>query len=281
MAETKPRLTIASAQSLVTADVRANGREVRRLMHQARQCGARLIHFPEGAMSGYVKVHIEDWGNVDWHLLQTELEQTATYAAQLGIWAVIGSNHPLTKPHRPHNSLYVISDRGTLHTRYDKRYCSHSEISDWYTPGQERCVFTIDGWRFGCALCIEIQFPELFVDYAMHHVDCVLFSAYSDSTMFGIQAQAYAAAGTFWASLSVPAQDGAALSSRIIGPDGQIVAACKQAESHLALAILDMDAPQYQVALRMARPWRDRARQGIIHHPYQVSDMRSEEKTNF
>lgn len=31
------------------------------------------------------------------------------------------SLHPLTPPNRPHNSLYVVNDKGRLVTRYDKR----------------------------------------------------------------------------------------------------------------------------------------------------------------
>jgi predicted amidohydrolase len=42
---------------------------------------------------------------------------------------VLGSAHPLTPPHRPHNSLYVISDKGQLVDRYDKRFCSNTEIT--------------------------------------------------------------------------------------------------------------------------------------------------------
>jgi hypothetical protein len=36
---------------------------------------------------------------------------------------------------RPHNSLWIINDRGQLVDRYDKGYLSHSEISGFYTPG--------------------------------------------------------------------------------------------------------------------------------------------------
>jgi hypothetical protein len=37
------------------------------------------------------------------------------------------------------------------------------------------------------------SFPELFRQYAEPGVDCVLFSAYADDAMFGIQAQGYSA----------------------------------------------------------------------------------------
>ncbi|MFE4336056.1 nitrilase-related carbon-nitrogen hydrolase, partial [Streptomyces sp. NPDC056831] len=71
-------------------------------------------------------------------------------------------------PHRPHNSLYVVSDEGALAARYDKRYLSNTELSYLYTPGTAPLVFEVDGIRFGTALCIEANFPELFEQYERH-----------------------------------------------------------------------------------------------------------------
>src|SRR5208283_2672557 len=41
-----------------------------------------------------------------------ELAATVALAGELRLWTVLGSIHRLTPPHRPHNSLYVISNRG-------------------------------------------------------------------------------------------------------------------------------------------------------------------------
>jgi predicted amidohydrolase len=38
----------------------------------------------------------------------------AELAAAVGVWVVLGSANPLTPPYRPHNSLYVISDRDEI-----------------------------------------------------------------------------------------------------------------------------------------------------------------------
>src|SRR5215472_11833416 len=120
---------IAAAQSRISPDVRENGREIRRLMRQAYTDGAKLVHFPEGAMSGCSKAQIKSWADFDWTALVEELRATASLARELGVWVIVGSSHRLTPPHRPHNSLYVISAHGELVTRYDKRFCSHTEIS--------------------------------------------------------------------------------------------------------------------------------------------------------
>lgn len=92
----------------------------------------------------------------------------------------LGSVHQLTPPHRPYNSLYVISDRGKLITRYDERLLSNTKISFMYSPGTVPVTFEIDGFRFGCALGMEAHYPEIFMEYEKLNVDCVLFSTAGD-----------------------------------------------------------------------------------------------------
>jgi predicted amidohydrolase len=277
----RPPVTIAVAQGRISADVRGNGREVRELMRQARSGGARIVHFPEGAMTGCSKAQVKAWDRVDWDALAEELNSVADLARELGLWVVLGCSHRLTPPHRPHNSLYVISARGGLVTRYDKRFLSHTEITGWHTPGRGPCVFEVDGWRFGCVLCIEVQFPEVFRQYADLEVDCVLFSAYADDAMFGIQAQGYAASHSYWVSLSTPTEMSRGLPSRLIAPTGEVQAAATPGLSGVVLDVLDERCPRWDVALHRSRPWRAKARDGSIYRERHVRDPRSERKTEF
>jgi predicted amidohydrolase len=274
-------ITIATAQGRITPDLRENGREVRALMRQARSQGAAIVHFPEAAMSGCSKAHVKDWDAFDWDALSAELRTTADLARELDLWVVLGCAHRLTPPNRPHNSLYVISNRGELATRYDKRFLSHTEITGWHTPGREPCVFELCGWRFGCVLCIEVHFAELFLQYAGLGVDCVLFSAYADEAMFGVQARGYAASHSYWVSLSVPARLSRDLTSRLIAPTGEVQAAAAPWDSGIAVDVLDEGCPRWEVALHRARPWRARTREGEIYRRRLVRDARSESKHEF
>ncbi|MFF8990779.1 carbon-nitrogen hydrolase family protein [Streptomyces sp. NPDC014983] len=189
-------LRLAVAQSRVTEDptdsrnLRASGDQIRQLMRDASAAGARLVQFPEGAIT-YPSKHVmssgpqgrlaaADWSRVNWDVIRAEAESVADLAGELGLWVAFGSVHPLTPPHRPHNSLYVVSDKGALVARYDKRYLSNTEVSYMYTPGTAPLVFEIDGIRFGTALCIEANFPELFAEYEQLGVDCVLLSVMVD-----------------------------------------------------------------------------------------------------
>ncbi len=271
-------MKIATAQNNIQTDPVENGQEIRQLMTQARDAGADLIHFPEGAISGYVKSQIKSWGNVDWEILRIELQRTAELAGRLGLWTVLGSNHQLTEPNRPHNSMYIFSADGKLHTRYDKQFCSNSEITDWYTPGINCVTFEVDGWRFGCALCIEIQFPELFMEYERQNIDCMLFSAYSESKMFSIQAQAHAACNNYWLSFSVPTQCSKNTPSQMIGPDGRVINSCEPLKSGFVITSLNRDSEEWEIPIKHARPWRKKARNGDIYKSKLVDDPRSRNK---
>ena len=54
------------------------------------------------------------YGRAHWAPLTEELHATMALAAELEVWVVVGGNHRLSGQHRPHNSLWVINDRGEL-----------------------------------------------------------------------------------------------------------------------------------------------------------------------
>jgi predicted amidohydrolase len=221
---------------------------------------------------------IADWGDVDWTAVREELTQVAALAADLGVWVVLGSAHPLTAPHRPHNSIYVISDKGQVVDRYDKRFCSNTEITRFYSPGFDPVVFDIDGFRFGCAVCIEINFPELFTAYERMGVDCLLLSAYPVDSIFHTKARAHASINNYWLALSVPSQTAGLMAAGLIGPDGSRLAHVDFG-AELILGDMDRDDPEFHVALNLARPWRAMARQGDLYSSRHVDDPRSADRT--
>lgn len=272
-------IILAAASSLITPDTRANGLHIRKMMEQARAEGARIVHFPEGALSGYVKSEIASWNDVDWECIRSEISLVAETAKALGLWVVLGCNHRLTAPNLPHNSLYVISDRGELVDRYDKRLCSHTEINGWYSPGTSPVVIDVDGYRFGLALCIEVQFPEVFMEYGRLGADAVLLSAYARETVFHVLAQAYAAANNLWVSVSTPAQCATGLPVAVFAPDGSLVTkGSSTGAPSLIRATLDRDDEKYDIALKKAQPWRALARKGDIYSERMADDERSRNK---
>ncbi|KRB22234.1 amidohydrolase [Mesorhizobium sp. Root695] len=284
---------LAVAQSTVHDDprdigkLRDSGLEMRRLMREARQAGARLLHFPEGATcspnkrimsaGGRENIGPADWDWFEWAVLREELEATTALARELGLWTVFGSVHQLSQPRRPHSSLHV-SDRGELVTRYDERMLSNTKISFMYTPGSIPVTFEVDGLRFGCTLGMEAHFPEIFIDYERRDVDCVLFSTNShvDGPVFAVEMQGHAASNNYWASFSVPAQHSLTAPSGIVAPGGRWAAQCP-ADGTPAIAVADIDNNPGDPA----RPWRRTARTGI-YQPHMVEDdQRSNDRGMF
>jgi predicted amidohydrolase len=300
MPETK-RLRLAVAQTTIREDprdsaaLRETGRELRSLMREAREAGARIVHFPEGATcspnkrvmsaDGPERVGPAVWDRFDWDVLREELDAIARLAAELRLWTVLGSVHRLTSPHRPHNSLYVLSDKGEVVTRYDERMLSRTKISYMYTPGSAPLTFEVDGVRFGCALGMEVHFPELFTEYERLDVDCVLYSSagglLEDGPAFATEACGHAAANGYWVSFSMPAQHSLTAPSGVIGPSGNWLTRCPQdGNASLVVADLDDSSENVEVAVFKARPWRRTARAGLYDAHF-VEDARSDERQVF
>ena len=256
-----PAFPLAIAQSAIVRDVAANGRHIRALMAEAQQAGARLVHFPEAALSGAVKTHIGSWAEVDWQAHDDELARICDAARASGLFVVLGANHRETGAARPFNSLFVIADTGDILARYDKRCCSRTEVADWYATGTEPCVFEADGLRFACLNCFEIHFPELLAAYERMDVDCVLFSAYSSDPVFWVEARGHAAVFNLWVSVSAPAAFAKTLPGGLIGPNGLvIVRAAADGVPATKMAWIDKHAPAFDTALNKARPWRRHTR---------------------
>ena len=262
-------MIIAAAQSIVSNDIAENGRTIRALIAQAANEGARLVNFCEGALSGYSKAQIpapEDWRNVDWNGHAAELEAISETCGKHKIFASVGSAHPLGASHPPFNSQHVFSDAGKLLGRYHKRYLSNSELSGWFTPGLGPFTFEVDSYKFGCLACIEVHFPELFMEYERLNVDAILFSSYGIRNFFQIALRAHAGFNCLWISGATPAQTANEGPAGIIGPDGKIVSNCSAEQKNaLAFATLDRNDPVYDIPLNKARQWRREARRGEIY----------------
>lgn len=266
-------LRIAVAQTSIFNDprdacaLRASGTELRALMLEAQKLGARLIHFPEGAMCSPNKrimsergprdIGPSDWNLCDWNTLHQELEATRKLARKLKLWTVLGSVHQLTPPHRPHNSLYVISDNGKLAARYDERLLSHTKSSYMYSPGQHPVTFQVGGIRFGCSMGMEVHYPEIFSEYERHDVDCVLFSTTGEtpSAAFAAEALGHAAMNGYWVSFAAHAPNSVIAPSGIAGTDGQWATQCPPT-GKTAIAVTTITAHPAS----LARDWRRKVR---------------------
>lgn len=118
------KLVVATCQFPVGRDPAENKRHVLRQMRQSAKRGAHVVHFCEGALSGYAGSDFDSFRGFDWDLLRECSGEVLELARELQVWVLLGSSHPLSGRRKPHNCVYVIDDRGRIVDRYDKRFCA-------------------------------------------------------------------------------------------------------------------------------------------------------------
>ena len=122
------KLIVATCQFPTCSDIRSNFQYVYQLMKNAKEKGADVAHFPEACLTGYAGADLESYEGSDWELLKEYTIQLINLAGKLALWTIVGSTHRLKEPHKPHNSLYIINNKGELIDRYDKRFCAGNTI---------------------------------------------------------------------------------------------------------------------------------------------------------
>jgi NAD+ synthase (glutamine-hydrolysing) len=149
-------LRVALAQMNATVgDIEGNARCVRDMIGQARDDGARLVLFPELALTGYppddllLKTHFVDAAG-------DALQEIA--GATEGIVALIGF------PERAddvYNSLAVVAD-GEIHAIYRKEYLPNYGVFDehrYFQAGTQPAIAEINGIGVGLTVCEDIWEP--------------------------------------------------------------------------------------------------------------------------
>ena len=307
-------LRVATCQFPVSADVDVNRDFVRSQLTAAAQMGARVAHFPEAALSGYAGVGhagFADWGTPQWERLREATREVMADCARLRIWAVVGSAHQLTGGRKPHNCLYVVSDRGQVADRYDKRFCSGDPAGTsgdlaHYSPGDHPVTWDIDGVRCGALICYDYRFPELYRQYAALGVRLVFHSfhaggvpadwvALAADTIGAGLAPVNPAATLTYPGITMPAGMTAAAASNhvwircpntaapeslwpafMVRADGVTAGRLVRNEPGLLFTTVDTEAPLYD----STAAWRQRAISGVLHSGTAVTgDPRSADRS--
>jgi len=282
-------LTVATCQFPVSADIGANLRYVRRQLDTASRRGARVAHFPEGALSGYAGTDFDSFAGYPWDRLYDATAEIAQLARQLRLWVVLGSAHRLGAPHKPHNSLYVISDSGQIVERYDKRFCSgdpggRSGDLAHYSPGGHFSVWTIDDVCCGALICYDYRFPELYREYKTRGVQLVFHSfhaaraapeqIYPRITMPPAMTTA-AACNHVWISCPNSSAAQSCWPAFFVRADGVTTGRLRRNVTGVLLSTVDTRQDLYD----STAAWRERAMAGVLHSGTLVSDPRSDDRT--
>lgn len=158
-----------------------------------------------------------------------------------------------------YNAMMAIDAQGNVCANYRKIHLWSGYEQALFRPGDRLAGFQLHGFRFGMAICYDLGFPELVRAQALAGMDCLLcISAttrgYDVVPRHVVPARAYEN-GCYIAFANRGDGDGPFAcigQSRIVGPDGGIVASAPAAGAFTLSATLDR---QSLARWRRQHPW--------------------------
>jgi predicted amidohydrolase len=275
------KIRIASCQFPVSSDIRANYQFIEAQMIEAKLKKADIVHFSECALSGYPGVDMQSLEKFNWSELHQMTDSIISLAEKLNIWVILGSLHKLSGNNKPHNSLYVINPEGKLTDRYDKRFCTSSDLI-YCTPGDHFVTFKISGVTCGLLICYDVRFPELYREYRKLGCDVIFQSFYNARQEKGsihpvimpISAQAHAATNYFYMSLTNSSAP-ESWPCYFITPDGLVQNKLPLNIPGILISDIDITAKYYDAS----KEFRSDAIQGKLNSGVTVRDTLSSNRT--
>jgi deaminated glutathione amidase len=275
------KIRIAACQFPVNEYISENSNWIKKQIRTAKMNGAELVQFPECGLSGYGGSDWKDVKTLDWDLLRSETQSIMALAKELKIWVLLGSSHELSGDTKPHNSLYAINPNGEIIDRYDKRFCTTSDLVH-YSPGDHFVDFEINGVKCGLLICYDVRFPELYREYRKIGVDVIFQSFYNarhgedciHPKIMPVSAQVRAATNAFFMSLT---NSSAPYSwpCHFITPDGLIQQKLPRNQPGILYADIDVNKDYYDPS----KDYRMESINGKLNSGETVEDERSKERT--
>jgi len=79
---------------------------------------------------------------------------------------------------KPQNVMLVCSPEGKILAEYAKIHLFSPGGEDKvFSSGTKTVTFEYKGVKFGCAICFDLRFPEIFREYLKEGIDCVIVQA--------------------------------------------------------------------------------------------------------
>ena len=221
-------LRVASVQMEVAPGIDRNVERMKG-MRDAVAAGARVVVFPETALSGFDEATI---AALDWTAQDAAMARVAALARENNCYVVYGTATP--SPHeKPYNSAIIVGPDGAEVFRYHKSF-----PEKWFEPGDRLALFEIDGTPATVIVCHDSRYPELVRLPVMAGAQVCFYISYEINGIAGAlrkqegyraQLIARAAENNIWVVQSNgygPLGGAENLSlgeSRIVAPDGVVV----------------------------------------------------------
>jgi predicted amidohydrolase len=262
-------LTIAVVQMRSSRDLAENIRKIEKHIHGCATKGARVVAFPECALSGYFEDTIQQ---LSAGALSDAESKIAAACKAASIYAIVGT--PTRETNKLFNSAVVFSPNGEVIERYHKIQLAES----WPEAGAKLSVFRIDGVPCSVIICHDERYPELVRLPVLAGAKVIFYISHESPLReehkigpYRAQIQARAVENTvFVVQANAPANKDATGShgqSRIIAPDGNIIEEASIFGEDILKAPLDLSkATRANARNSLERgPLRDWWREGLKH----------------
>jgi predicted amidohydrolase len=262
-------LAVAAVQMRSSRDLADN---VNRIEKHIRDCavkGARVVVFPECALTGYFEDVIQQASS---GALTDAEHKIAAACKASGIYAIVGA--PTRETNALFNSAVIFSPAGKVVERYNKIQLAER----WPEGGAHLSVFRIDDVPCSVIICHDERYPELVRLPVLAGAKVIFYvsheSGLRDEHKIGpYRAQIQARAvenNVFIVHANAPANKdttGSHGQSRIIAPDGNILHEAAIFSDETLHAALDLSKATRANALNSLNrgPLRDWWRAGLKH----------------
>jgi len=244
----KERFMVALAQiSCKPGDKEQNLKKIETAVTRAEEKGADLVILPELSLTGYV---VRD----QIYELAEEIPGPSTriierIARDAGIHVVFGMPEKSKMAQATlHNTAVLVGPKGLI-GKYRKMYLpTHSVFEEkrYFRPGYETSVLDTDLGKIGLLICYDIYFPEVTrltrLEGAQLAV-CISASPAVRRSFFEILTAARAVENTtFLAFVNlIGVEDGLQFwgGSRLVGPNGRVLAQAKYDEEDFVISEVD------------------------------------------
>ena len=170
-------MKIAAYQFHVTGNIENNYLKIKEGIEKASEAGARLLLFPECAVTGYPPHCIKSASEVDFDLAEQVCHRIQLMSEKYQMYIVAGT---ITKERAQYYNSAILFCPDGKQMEYCKRALWGWD-KDNFTPGQSIGTAKIDSIKIGIRICFEIRFPEYFRELYREHTDLILALFYDDS----------------------------------------------------------------------------------------------------
>jgi predicted amidohydrolase len=263
----KDKIKLALCQiSSKREDKEANLQKIEKLTVKAKEQGADLAIFPEMSLTGYViKDQFYDMAET---IPGPTVQKIEALAKKTGMHIIFGMPELSEKTQATiYNTAVFVGPKGLI-GKYRKMYLpTHSVFEEkrYFRPGYQEAVFSSEIGTIGLCICYDIFFPEVTRIARLKGaklIICISASPAVRKSYFEVLTCARAIENTVflvYANLS-GVQDGLQFwgGSRLVSPNGDIVAKAKYDEEDFVICELDYNdlraAEAFIPALKDLRP---------------------------